>query len=96
MRMRIGPLAGAALILLAGGCAGPRLCQVIPMQIQMASYDRDQMQSLVDAKQAEVNRTKENLDLARTRLDQMKQERDDLRRAVGSEAADSAAARGKK
>ena len=83
MRMRIGPLAGAALILLAGGCAGPRLCQVIPMQIQMASYDRDQMQSLVDAKQAEVNRTKENLDLARTRLDQMKQERDDLRRAVG-------------
>jgi len=99
MRSRIGPWLGAASFLLLAGCASqPRPCVIIPMQLKMAAYDRDQIKAQVDAKMSEVKRTKENLDLATTRLQQMEQERDDLLKTVQQQAADSAAAatKGKK
>ena len=96
MRTWFGPVAGAALLLLGCGCASTRPCMIIPMQLSMARFDRDQEKDLVDAKQAEVNRAKENLDLARTRLQQLQQERDELQKTVDQQAADSASARGKK
>ena len=97
MRTRIGPMLGAALlVLLAAGCASTKPCMVIPRQLELAQHERDTMKQLVDAQQAEVNRSKENLDLAKTRLQQMEQERDELQKAIVQQAADSAAARGKK
>ena len=96
MRSRIGPWLGAALCLLVLGCGpAPKPCLIIPMQLQMARYDRDQIKTQVDAKMTEVKRSQENLDLAKTRLTQMEEERDELMKIVQQQAADSAA-KGKK
>jgi hypothetical protein len=92
MRALIGPCLGAVLLLVAAGCAPSRPCQVIPMQIEIARYTRDQLQTQVDEKKADVARSKDNLELARTRLEQMQQEKADLEKEV----ADSAAAPGRK
>jgi hypothetical protein len=84
-------MAAAALLLLGAGCARTRPCLIIPMQLDLARHDRDELRSMVDSKQSEVNRTKENLDLSVTRLQQMQQEQDDLKKAIAQQAADSAA-----
>ena len=96
MRTWIGPALGAALLVLVGGCASTKPCQIIPRQLEMAQFDRDQQKQLVDAKQSEVNRAKENLDLAKTRLQQLAAERDELQKTLTQQTADSVAARGKK
>jgi hypothetical protein len=110
MRSRYGPLLDRVLVvslflvlvlpvlavLGSAGCAHPRPCLVIPKQIELATYARDQVRTQVDAKTAEVSRSKENLDMARTRLTQMEQEKAELEKTLAQQAADSAAAGRKK
>ncbi len=92
MRIRIGPYLGVALLALSWGCAPSRPCQVIPKQLELARYNRDQVRVQLDQKAADVARAKESLDLAQTRLQQMVDEQAELEKAVAQQAADSAAA----
>ncbi len=92
MRTLLAPMVGVALVLAAGGCASTRPCLIIPAQIQLAQEELKQARTDAEAKQAEVTRSKENLDISITRLRQMEEERDTLQKTLAAQAADSAKA----
>jgi hypothetical protein len=96
MRFRIGAILAAALALSVGGCAKPRPCTIIPMQLDLVRFEAGQLQKQVDAKVAEVASLKSNIDIARTRLTELEQEAADLQKVVDAAKADSAAAGRKK
>lgn len=86
----------AALALMVGGCAKPRPCTIIPMQLELVRYESDQIEKQVTAKAAEVASLQSNIDMARTRLVQQEQEAGDLEKKIAAAKADSSAARRKK
>ena len=95
MRSWTGPVLGTVLLVLVAGCARTRPCTIIPVQLELARHDRDRIKDQVEAKQAAVKTSRDNLDLARARLQQMEEQRADLEKALASEKADSAASRRK-
>jgi hypothetical protein len=96
MKFRIGAYAATALLVLAAGCASQQACQVIPKQLELARFERDQVKAMVDAKQADVARYQDSMELAKTRLSQMEQEKADLEKTLAQQKADSIAAAGRK
>jgi hypothetical protein len=96
MRFQYGAVLAAALALTAGGCAKPRPCTIIPMQLELVRYESDQVEKQVTAKAAEVASLQSNIDMARTRLVQLGQEASDLEKAIAEAKADSVAAGRKK
>jgi hypothetical protein len=93
MRTRI---VAAAVLLLVLGCARPRPCVIIPMQLDLAKSSRNQVQAQVTTKEEEIKRLSESVEIASRRLDQLRQERDDLKRVMDQQVADSLAAVGRK
>ena len=87
-------IAAGVLILGFGlaGCGTPPPCQIIPKQLELVRYQRDQQRQQLEQKKTEVATSQKNLDLSRDRLQQMEQEKSDLEKALGQSAADSAAA----
>ncbi len=78
---------GLAALLPLLGCAQGRPCQIIPMQLKLASHELQQARSDVDSKQADVDRTQENLDLARTRLQQLRDEQAELEQRIAGQVS---------
>jgi hypothetical protein len=93
MKYWIVPVLGLALL---GGCAGSKPCTVIPMQLELARNDRDALRTQVEGKATEIKRLSESLDMSSKRLEQLRQERDELLRVIEQQTADSAAAAGRK
>jgi septal ring factor EnvC (AmiA/AmiB activator) len=97
MRFPNGAVAAAALVLVAAlaavavGCAKPRPCTIIPMQLDLVRYDAKQVEKQVTAKEGEVSSLQANVDMARTRLTQLEQEEAELNKAIAAARADSAA-----
>jgi hypothetical protein len=96
MRFHYGAVLAAVLALTAGGCAKPRPCTIIPMQLELVRYESDQIEKQVTTKAAEVASLQSNIDMARTRLAQMEQEASDLEKTIAAAKADSVSARRKK
>ena len=96
MRFQYGAVLAAALALTAGGCAKPRPCTIIPMQLELVRYESDQIEKQVTTKAAEVASLQSNIDMARTRLVQLEQEAGDLEKVIEAAKADSSAAGRKK
>ncbi len=96
MRLRMGAALGAALVLVVGGCAKPRPCTIIPMQLELVRFDTEQLEEQVATKVAEVNSLRSNLEIATTRMAQMEQEATDLEKAIGEIEGDAGAAGRKK
>jgi hypothetical protein len=96
MRFRMAAVAAAALVLVAGGCAKPRPCLIIPRQIEMARYDVTQAEKRVSERTTEVQNLQGNIEMNRTRLGQLEQEASDLQKAIDAAKADSIARGGKK
>jgi septal ring factor EnvC (AmiA/AmiB activator) len=96
MRFYNGAVLAAALALTVGGCAKPRPCTIIPMQLELVRYDSEQIEKQVTAKVSEVASLQSNIDMARTRLSQLEQETADLEKVIEAAKADSSAAGRKK
>lgn len=96
MRFHYVAVLAAALALTAGGCARPRPCTIIPMQLELVRYESDQIEKQVTGKAAEVKSLQSNIDMARTRLVQLEQEAGDLEKVIEAMKADSSAAGRKK
>lgn len=93
--MRYCFIAFLGLVLVAG-CGRPRPCLVIPMQLELARTDRDQVREQVRTKEGEIERLSESVEITRKRVEQLRQEQADLGRALDQQAADSVAAAGRK
>lgn len=96
MRFYCGAALAVVLALTAGGCAKPRPCTIIPMQLELVRYDTAQLDKQVATKTAEVTSLQSNLEMGRTRLAQLEQESSDLQKAIDAAKADSSAAGRKK
>jgi septal ring factor EnvC (AmiA/AmiB activator) len=96
MRDRVVVAAGVLVLgMVLAGCGTPPPCQIIPKQIELARYQRDQQNAQLELKKTEVATSQKNLELSRDRLKAMEQEKDDLEKALRQSSADSAAARRK-
>ena len=96
MRGRIGLLGAFGLaLLLSAGCARSRPCLTIPMQIKLAQSDLQAVSKQVADKQADVDRMKNSLEMARTRLQQLHDEEAELQRLISGSKADSVRPEGK-
>jgi hypothetical protein len=93
MKHWIVPVLG--LVLMAG-CAPSRPCLIIPMQLELARTERDQLRTEVETKATEIKRLSDAMNLSSKRVEQLRQERDDLLQLLKQQAADSAAAAGRK
>jgi len=78
MRRGLGLALGAALALAVGGCSGSRPCLVIPMQLRLAQDTVDEIQKQVAAKQADIDRATNSLEMAESRLRQLEEEQAQL------------------
>jgi hypothetical protein len=93
MRYRVIAAGGVLLAGLAwAGCGTPPPCQIIPKQLELIRYERDQARTKLEAKKTEVLTSQKNLELAQDRLKQMQDERESLQKALGPNAADTTAA----
>lgn len=96
MKGRGGLLAAIGLgLLLGAGCAKSRPCLIIPMQLNLAQSDMKTFEKQVADKQADVDRMKNSLEMARTRLQQLHDEEAELQRLITGAKADSARKEGK-
>jgi hypothetical protein len=91
MRFHNGVVLAAVLALTAGGCAKPRPCTIIPMQLELVRFESEQLEKQVTTKVAEVSSLRSNIDIARTRLSQLEQEAVDLEKVIEAAKADSVA-----
>jgi hypothetical protein len=92
----MGLVTGVGLGLLLGtGCAQTHPCLIIPMQLKLAQSTVDDYQKQITEKQADVDRMKSGMDMARTRLQQLKDEESELLRLISAAKADSARKEGK-
>lgn len=91
MRFLYGTVLVAALALTAGGCAKPRPCTIIPMQLELVRFESNQLDKQVATKAAEVTSLQSNIEMARTRLVQLEQEAADLEKVIAAAKADSSA-----
>ncbi len=90
MRSWFGICLGAAIAaLILGGCAGVRPCPVIPMQLELAQSERDQILEEFERKEAEVQRSDDGLRQAKTRLAQMEEEMEELSRVLDEQDGES-------
>lgn len=90
MRLWFGLCLGVAIAALTlSGCAGVRPCPIIPMQLELARLERDQILGEVETKQAEVQRSDSGLQQTKTRLSQMEEEMEELNRVLGEQDGES-------
>lgn len=95
MKGWIVALMGVAVAVVAG-CAGSRPCMIIPMQLELAETERNQVREQVTNKETEIKRYQDGVDKAVARVEQLRQERDELQGLLEQQAADSVAAAGRK
>lgn len=96
MRFHNGATVAAALVLATVGCAKPRPCAIIPMQLELVRFQMRQLDKQVGAKTGEVTSLHANVDMARTRFTQLQQESAELEKAIEAAKADSSATGRKK
>lgn len=78
-------LAGMAVLLLlsVSGCAQTRPCMIIPAQIELAKSKRDQIKAEFERKLDDAERARNNMEVTRSRLERMQEERDQLKSLLG-------------
>jgi hypothetical protein len=77
----------SALIVAVGsggiGCAQSRPCMIIPAQLELAKSRRDKVKAAYEGRLEDVTRSLNNLEASRSRLENMKEERQELMNLFG-------------
>lgn len=73
----------ATVLVSVAGCAQNRPCMIIPAQIELARQKRDKAREEYESKLAELTRSQNNLEVSASRLDRLREERDELRTLLG-------------
>ena len=77
----------SALIVAVGsggiGCAQSRPCMIIPAQLELAKSRRDKVKAAYEGRLEDVTRSLNNLEASRSRLENMKEERQELMNLIG-------------
>ena len=77
-----------AVLGMAGCAAGTKPCMIIPAQIEIAQDVREAARGRMEQRKVDLTRIQSTLEQNRTRLARLQEERDQLKREVGSAPAE--------
>ena len=81
-------LFAVAVLGMAGCAAGTKPCMIIPAQIEIAQDVREAARGRMEQRKVDLTRIQSTLEQNRTRLARLQEERDQLKREVGSAPAE--------